>query len=352
MTTVIRHEEQLTELMTVSQKLRDGLSKADDMTRGIRTAIAINQLMEMLVASKAIEGLRSMHGSPLGWLTDDAMRERKYTTEQIAAFVVHCLLDGDPLYGGHVMIFSGRKYRTKTGWIKALRDAGATQIEATAFAPEDIEHAKNGSGTAIRMSGRCGVVARCQVKGQAFAVEMLRTPAGDARAAVEGNAVSPAACYVQMRGKAEARALARLHQLITGIDCGEDAAVATEVAVESTPQWQFSPATNAMFDRNIAHVEATAAAQAPPAEELEVLEPEPPTEPDWSDEVAALQGKLTADQAQLLGDAHADLAAAKSSQQLRTVWEAVNMQMKELKMDTRGVALLTRIKDARKGEVA
>lgn len=92
-------------------------------------------------------------------------------------------------------------------------------------------------------------------------------------------------------------------------------------------------------------IEPIAALPAPEAT------PEPPTEPDWSDEVAALQGKLTADQAQLLGDAHADLAAAKSSQQLRTVWEAVNMQMKELKMDTRGVALLTRIKDARKGEV-
>jgi hypothetical protein len=77
-----------------------------------------------------------------------------------------------------------------------------------------------------------------------------------------------------------------------------------------------------------------------------------PPETDWANEVAVLQGELPPDQAQLLGDAHADLAQAKSSKQLRTVWEAVNMRLKEIKMDSRGVALLTRIKDARKGEVA
>jgi hypothetical protein len=77
-----------------------------------------------------------------------------------------------------------------------------------------------------------------------------------------------------------------------------------------------------------------------------------PPEPDWANEVAVLQGELPPEQAQLLGDAHADLAQAKSSKQLRTVWEAVNMRLKEIKMDSRGVALLTQIKNARKGEVA
>ena len=77
----------------------------------------------------------------------------------------------------------------------------------------------------------------------------------------------------------------------------------------------------------------------------------PTTAPDTIDEVAALQTKLSAGHAQLLGDAHADIANATSEQQLRTVWEAINAAAREAKLDGRAMALLTRIKDAKKAEV-
>jgi hypothetical protein len=73
---------------------------------------------------------------------------------------------------------------------------------------------------------------------------------------------------------------------------------------------------------------------------------------DLIDEVAALQGKLSADHAKLLGDAHADIAGAVSEQQLRTVWEAINAEARQAKLDKRALDLLIRIKDARKGELA
>ena len=73
-----------------------------------------------------------------------------------------------------------------------------------------------------------------------------------------------------------------------------------------------------------------------------------PAAPDFIEEVAALQTKLTPEHATLLGDAHADIAGAVSQQQLRTVWEAVNAAAKEAKLDRRAVDLLVRIKDAKK----
>ena len=80
-----------------------------------------------------------------------------------------------------------------------------------------------------------------------------------------------------------------------------------------------------------------------------IVTAKPATEsPDFIDEVAALQGKLSPEHATLLGDAHADLAGAKSEQQLRTIWEAINAAAREAKLDSRGMALLTRIKDDRK----
>lgn len=77
-----------------------------------------------------------------------------------------------------------------------------------------------------------------------------------------------------------------------------------------------------------------------------------PAAPDFLDEVAALQTKLSSEHASLLGDAHADIAGAVSEQQLRTVWEAVNAAAREAKLDKRALDLLIRIKDTRKGELA
>ena len=83
-----------------------------------------------------------------------------------------------------------------------------------------------------------------------------------------------------------------------------------------------------------------------------VAEPATAPAPDFSDEVAALQVKLSPEHAKLLGDAHADIAGAVSEQQLRTVWEAVNAAAREAKFDKRALDLLIRIKDAKKGELA
>ena len=82
-----------------------------------------------------------------------------------------------------------------------------------------------------------------------------------------------------------------------------------------------------------------------------VQQPQSAPEPDILSEVAALQTKLSPPHASLLGDAHADIVGATSEQQLRTVWEAVNREAKESKLDRRAVDLLVRIKDARKQEL-
>ena len=81
------------------------------------------------------------------------------------------------------------------------------------------------------------------------------------------------------------------------------------------------------------------------------VQQQPAPELDILSEVAALQTKLSPPHATLLGDAHADIVGANSEQQLRTVWEAVNREARETKLDKRAVDLLIRIKDARKQEL-
>ena len=82
------------------------------------------------------------------------------------------------------------------------------------------------------------------------------------------------------------------------------------------------------------------------------VEPVTAAAPDFLDEVAALQVKLSPDHARLLGDGHEDIVEAMSETKLREVWQKINEKAKEHKLDTRAFELLTRIKDVRKGELA
>lgn len=72
---------------------------------------------------------------------------------------------------------------------------------------------------------------------------------------------------------------------------------------------------------------------------------------DLIDAVAALQTKLSPEHARLLGDGHEDITEAMSEAKLREVWENISKKRKEQKLDNRAYELLTRIKDARKGEL-
>ena len=72
---------------------------------------------------------------------------------------------------------------------------------------------------------------------------------------------------------------------------------------------------------------------------------------DLIDAVAALQTKLSPEHARLLGDGHEDITEAMSEAKLREVWEDISKKRKEQKLDNRAYELLTRIKDARKGEL-
>lgn len=240
------------------------------------------------------------------------------------------------------MIFSGKKYRTKAGWLRLLKLAKVTELDVRSAAPQDVVETRTHNGN-TRASGKCAAYAQCKVNGQHYRIDFANTPHGDFRVDVDGNGRDGNACRVQMRGKAEARAAARLYQLITGIDCDEDGPSQVIDAVAEPATWTLSPDLEGYMDQAIAYNEQQVAARA-----ASVIPSPPVTTPDFIDEVVTLQGKLSPEHATLLGDAHADLAGAKSEQQLRTVWEAINIHAREAKLDSRGMALLTRIKDDRK----
>lgn len=348
-------KQQVLSLKTTAEALRNELAASDEISRGLLMAMAITQLRDMLLKEQYLDALLPLHNTQLGYLTDEQPHKgNRYTNEQIAAFVVHCLLDGDPLSGGHVMIFGGKKYRTKTGWLRMLKLAKVAELNVQAAAPEEVSESRNQSGS-LRMSGKCTAFAECKVNGQRFRVDLARTAAGDYRVDVDGNGKDRSACFVQMRGKAEARAAARLHQMITGTDSGEDEPVSvTNVLPEMPDNWQFSKTAEDMFARNIAHAERQqSAGETAAGQPLQTTPQESPPssgfDPDGylHDEAAALQDRFGGAEGELATAWFTELASAKSVRQLQTSWQAWGRVAKENGIDTEHdiYKFLTRVKD-------
>ena len=119
--------------------------------------------------------------------------------------------------------------------------------------------------------------------------------------------------------------------------------------------WRTLAAIAGVMEEEDAHDDATAS----PVVQRQTQAIEAKSEPvqaapafDIIDEVAALQVKLSPDHAKLLGDCHEDIAEAMSEVRLQDVWKEINKKIKEHRLDTRAVELLTHIKNARKGELA
>lgn len=314
------------DLKTTAEALRGELAASDEITRGLLMAMAITQLENMLLAQNHLQALNSLHNSPLGYLTDET-KDRRYNNTQVAAFVVHCLLDGDPLYGGHVMIFGGKKYRTKVGWMRLLREAKVTELDIRAAAPQDVVETRNQSGS-LKATGKCSAYAQCRLGGQVYRVDLSHTPQGDFRVDVDGNGKDISACRVQMRGKAEARVAARLYQLITGIDSGEEESPPTQNILPEMPDnWKFSPETEASLDRIVAQVEAEKVAkqektQRSPIDEL-------------TDRATTLANQVNPESGEALLRHHEAMQAATSNSELNDAWKKFETEHATNKYDGR-----------------
>lgn len=211
-------EQQVSQLFEVGYQLQQQLENAPVQLKAMHTVLGMAKLRELLISHKAVDAIRPLINTKAGFRCD----RKDYTNEQIADFVVDCMLHGDQLCGNHVNLIAGSRFVTKEGWTHKLRHlAGATQVQAVSFLPEKV-HAERGDRS-VRVIGRVAVDCSCVVNGTPFSMRFCDSgPHRDSRFEVDGRGVDQTAAIVQMRGKAEARALAKLYEYVTGLGEGED----------------------------------------------------------------------------------------------------------------------------------
>jgi hypothetical protein len=326
-TQLAQMETQLVELCETATAALHKIEAANGPMKLAATAMAAAKLTQMLIHNRYIEAIMPLVDTHLGFRTDSD----RYTNEQLTGFVVDCLLHNDSLVGNEVNLIKGKRFVTKEGWIRKLKDLGAIGILPTAFTPVDVDVRQGEKTTTV--SARVPVIAKCWFRGREYVVKCIELPEGDARILVDGMANTKQAAIVQAKGKAEARALAKLHAMLTGR--GDDDDIPAEV-IETT-------ATAPMI------VETTLQTKPQPALQQQEL-----TSLSWGEEATQLGRKVNEVSQRFLDDFYMMLGECANMDELRTLFTQMQTSAKaqtDGKIDQRVMEFLTRFKDHRKAEL-
>jgi hypothetical protein len=221
-----------------------------------------------------------------------------------------------------VNLIKGKRFVTKEGWTRKLKDLGAIGILPTAFTPADVDVRQGEKTTTV--SARVPVIAECWFRGRRYEVKCVELPEGDARILVDGMANTKQAAIVQAKGKAEARALAKLHALLTGRS--EDDEIPAEV-IETT-------ATAAVV------VQPTPQPKPQPA-----LPPQEPASQSWGEEASQIAAKVSQKSSEIMDAFYVSLGDCKTLEELQREWQALQAVAKTDKPDQRVMQFLARFKD-------
>jgi pyruvate/2-oxoglutarate dehydrogenase complex dihydrolipoamide acyltransferase (E2) component len=175
------------------------------------------------------------------------------------------------------------------------------------------------------------VIAECWFRGRRYEVKCVELPEGDARILVDGMANTKQAAIVQAKGKAEARALAKLHALLTGRS--EDDEIPAEV-IETTA------------------TAAVAVQPAPQPKPQPALPPQTETAPvSWGEEASQIAAKVSQKSSEIMDAFYISLGDCTTIEELQKEWQSLQAVAKTDKPDQRVMQFLARFKDHRKSQL-
>ena len=326
-------EQQITTLFEQGFALSQKMQTAPGPLRAMYMALGASQLRDMLIQRRTIEALRPLINTKMGFRCD----KKDYSDGQIADFIVDCLLHGDQLCGNHVNLIAGSRYVTKEGWLYKLEQAGAKQVKIISYLPAEID--ERPANNTVWVNARMSVSASCTVNGVPFALEFRDDgPGRDSRFDLQGAGKDIQAAVMQLRGKAEARATAKLYQLVTGIaDDDDQLEILPPDGVQSTDEYWESPPSKEIAAVIIAERNEHEARVA----QAEQAQPQPAADPDY------MQG-LTEQERDIVAEWIAEFANANSMKQLQLAWTAFAAMAKKEQLRDAVMSVMTTAKDERK----
>lgn len=198
--------------MVAAKQYAEDLAKTDDFMGSIIKAQALQEL-RIATGPEVLAVIRSMEDTPLGFKTDRAGAEKKYSNEVVRDCAIQGMLDGLGFTGDLWNIIGGNYYITKNGWRKRLSTIGCTQVVAHVEPPLPSEISEQPGEKHIKFTAPLGARASCQHNGKTYSVTMTATAESDTRRIVSATGRDFASAMANMAGKAEATILRKLYYL-------------------------------------------------------------------------------------------------------------------------------------------
>ena len=283
--------------MMTARRYAQDLAQTDDFLGSIIKAQALQELRNG-TGPEVLAVIRSMEDTPLGFRTDRADSDKKYSNEVVRDCAIQGMLDGLGFTGDLWNIIGGNYYITKGGWRKRLSVLGCTQVVAHVEPPLPSEISEQSGERSIKFTAPLGARASCEQNGKQYSVSMTATADSDTRRIVSATGRDFASAMANMSGKVEATILRKLYYMCCDLPYVDEP--------EPMPE---------------------------PVPEPIVIERTPDSTPEQRD---MYQRCLT------------DLQAAKALDQLADTWAAINELQKNGGITQGQLATLTLAKDARK----
>lgn len=233
-----------TQTMEAAKHYAAELSQTDDFMGSIIKAQALQEL-RAAIGPEVLAVIRSMEDTPLGFKTDRAGSEKKYSNEVVRDCAIQGMLDGLGFAGDLWNIIGGNYYITKSGWRKRLASIGCTQVLVHVEPPLPSEIGEQAGEKSSKFTAPLGARASCEHNGKTYSVSMTATADSDTRRIVSATGRDFASAMANMSGKVEATILRKLYFMCCDLPYVDEPEPTPEVmpepilierAPESTPE--------------------------------------------------------------------------------------------------------------------
>lgn len=209
--------------MKQAQATSTALATVEQWQKPIEVAFALAAFEQSLTPA-VMSILRGLAGTPIGFLMD----KDNYDDRELRHVIIEALMNGVALVGNEFNVIAGRLFIAKNGWLRKLKDAGATGVDVAIGAPENVEAATPGERGYRKFTATFSAQASCIANGKRVTVH-FNAGAIDTRVTLSAFGKDLVDSLPGLKGKVESRILKRLWSTVTDMPAAEDEVASVDV---------------------------------------------------------------------------------------------------------------------------
>jgi hypothetical protein len=209
------------QMVLVSNEWSPRIAESNELIKPIVMAQAFAALRPLLT-DECLTAVSALQNTPVGFKTD---RPEGYSKEVLREIALVAMAEQASFVGNQFNIIKGNYYDTKEGWQAKLARLGATQVDPTPGAPEDVTEGPRNQHGNCNIAAKFAASASCMLHGKRYEVRAVNDGQIDGRIEVSAYGKDIKDAIDGLKGKVSARILHKLHDVVKDIQPSEVAQV-------------------------------------------------------------------------------------------------------------------------------